>query len=340
MLHILKEMKSKNLYVILALIMLIIFLFFFFKERTIYTDNAYLDSNVIIIKPEVSGFITEVLVKDNSFVKEGQVIAKIDDKDFQLSLNKAEYSISAVKNILESVKLSILQADYEVKRNNLAIGSAKITLNRASKEFKRSQVLIRGDATSQQELDKKFEVYKLIQNEYQSLEINKSIIELKIKQAMHRIEESEAQLKIMEDNAKLLRIDLENTLIRSKIDGFVSLKSPQVGQFVFLGSSLGYVVGNTTWVIANYKETQLKEIHEGQKAIVKIDAFPDKKIKAIVKSFSPATGDMFSMLPADNATGNFTKIVRRVPVNIEFDKDADLLGLRAGLSCEVWVEVQ
>ena len=320
------NIKSKQAIASIIAFLVVIALIFLLKGDSEFTDNAYLKADIVIIRPKVSGYITEISVADNQLVKTGQIIAKIDDRDYKLKVDAATAKVNSLLQKLDVQELEITNA--ELKQN-----SAKVSFEVADSDFKRAIILVKDKAISQQDFDKKRDLQNSLKNEYASADSNYKSALLKKEINLSELNESRA-------NLELAKIDLENTVIKAAVDGTVSRRSLQVGQLASPAVALAYLVSNNTWVLANFKETQIGKMKPGQEAIVTVDSFKKQKFKARIDSLSPATGAEFSILPPENATGNFTKIVQRVPVKIIFDSSQDLSLLKSGLSCEVKVELE
>lgn len=334
-------LESKRNKLIIATCLTAAFLLYFvlksFYFSTESTDNAYLKSDVVIIKSKVIGYIVKAIANDNQFLKAGQLIAKIDDKDYKLKVDIAEEKLKSAKARLNTILYQIKIQREELNKALALQNSVSARLERADREYTRVKGLLKDKAVSQAEFDQAKEAFINAQNEYVTSSIN-------VKEAKHQqeivnlqMEEAQAFLKASQAELKLALIDLENTEIRAATDGVVTKKSLQVGQLASPKISLGYLVNKKTWIEANFKESQTAKMRPGQKVLVKIDSIPGIKFNATIDSISPATGAEFSILPPENATGNFTKIVQRVPVKITFDENQDLSLLKTGLSCEVKV---
>lgn len=335
-------LKSKRKQLIaagLVLVFVLLFILRFLSLQTESTDNAYLKSDIIIIKPKVTGYIVKAIANDNQFLRAGQLIAKIDDRDYHLKLKKAKEHFKSAKAKLDSLIHQIKIQQEELNKALAYQNSASAKLERASKEYKRTKELLQDHAISQAIFDQARETFISAESEYLSSTINIQAAKHKQEIAILEMKEAEALLKATKAEFHLAQIDLENTEIRAMTDGRITKKSLQIGQLVSPNLSLGYLVQNKTWVIANFKEVQTGKMKPGQKVLVTIDSFPNKSFKASIDSIAPATGSEFSILPPENATGNFTKIVQRVPVKIVFNEDQDLELLRPGLSCEVKVSL-
>lgn len=309
----------------------------FFARSYEFTDNAYLKADIVIIKSKVAGYLTKVYVNDNQMVKEGQILAQIDDKDYRLKLLQAQENVRIAKSKVNALVHKIHIQNYEVNALSFAKDTARTNLDKANKDLNRAKALIKDHAISQAHLDEVFALHKAAANAFSIAKTNYESGRHKQEISNLEFEEAKAELKGSEAQLDLAGIDLENTKIIAATDGRVSKKALQVGQLVSPNIALGYLVQNNIWVVANFKEVQTGKMHFNQEAIVTIDSFPGVKFKARVQSISPATGAEFSILPPENATGNFTKIVQRVPVRLVFEKNQDLSSLRTGLSCEVKV---
>ena len=332
--------KNKKFIIYIAISVFLIFsIVFILKMNTEFTDNAYLKSNIIIIKPNVDGYITEILVDDNQFVKAGQAIAKIDDLEYKFKLNLAQANVDAAIANINGLKEKVKIQNFEINNSNFQKDSAKVSLDVADKELKRAGILIKDGVISQQEVDRKIELQNNLSNKYASASANSLASLLKQEVIILELAQAEALLKMHEANLELALINLDNTVIKAAMDGIVSSRSLQIGQLASPRLALGYIVQEDVWVIANFKETKIGRMKSGQEVVVEVDSIPGVKFKAKIDSLSPATGSEFSILPSENATGNFTKIVQRVPVKIIFDNNQDLSLLRAGLSCEVKVHL-
>lgn len=335
----LQDKRAKLIAISLASIILLYVLFALIRGKTEYTDNAYLKADIVVIRPKVSGYIVKAIANDNQFLKAGQLIAKIDDQDYKLRVIKAEENVKSAKAQLDSLLFQVKIQKNEVTSYFANKNAAKASLERANKDFNRAKELIKDHAVSQAFLDQAKELKINAENAYISAVSAFESSKHKQEISILKMEEARANLRGSESELEISMIDLANTEIKAATDGKVSKKSLQVGQLASPNMALGYLVQSNIWVIANFKEVQTGEMKINQTAFVTIDSFPNKKFKARINSLSPATGAEFSILPPENATGNFTKIVQRVPVKIVFEDDQDLSLLKPGLSCEVKVNL-
>ncbi len=281
------------------------------------TDNAYLQGEITNISPKVSGYIVASFVDDNQVVKAGDLLAQIDDRDYQ-----AEYDKTAANLAISQAAISNLEAQLQlqntlIRQSKSQIASAQAEYERAQQQMTRTQSLLKRNYSSQDELDdatSHLKVTKARVDEadanYQASQDQLNVIKSQIAQAQASVGEAQARLKQQ-------TLNLSYTKIYAPVDGIVGRRSLRVGLYVQPGMPLmSLVPTKAVWIEANFKETQLSKIHKGQKVDVELDAYPDQVIEGVVDSFSPATGAKFALLPPENATGNFTKIVQRVPVKI------------------------
>lgn len=281
------------------------------------TDNAYLQGDITTISPKVSGYIAKTFVEDNQVVKAGYLLATIDSRDFLAEKEKAEANVlvseAAIKNLGAERKLQ----DIRVRQAASEIESAKAEYERTQQQVKRTKVLIKKSYSSQDELDNNISHLKVSLANVDAAKANYQASKEQINVIESEISQAEAELKQTKIALKQTEINLSYTNIYAPIDGVVGKRSLRNGLLVQVGMPLLSLVPSTdVWIEANFKETQLGDIHKGQKVLVDLDAYPDLHLEGVVDSFSPATGAKFALLPPENATGNFTKIVQRVPIKI------------------------
>jgi membrane fusion protein (multidrug efflux system) len=299
------------------------------------TDDAYVKADSTIVAPKVSGYIAEVLVSDNEQVKAGQLLARIDDRDFRTALAQAKADVAASDAAVRNLDAQIELQQPIIQQQAAEVDAAEANLQFAQEERARYDVLMKsGSGTVQraQQTDAalRAQTAQLQQGKAGLAAANKRIAVLATDRA-----KAVAQL----DHARAVEaqaaLNLSYTEITAPVDGSVGARSLRVGQFVQAGTQLMAVVPlDAVYVVANFKETQLTHVRDGQPVELRIDSFNATRLKGHVDSLSPASGLEFALLPPDNATGNFTKIVQRVPVKIVLD-DPSLKGLlRPGMSAE------
>lgn len=320
------------------------------------TDDAQIDANISPVIPRIGGYITEVKVQDNKVVKKGDTLVVLDNRDLLIKLEQAEAALAAAKSNLGMAEgnTSASQANIGTTRAGIGtaeaqIAAAQVTVRRTQQDYERYANLIKDHSITQQQFDQAEAAMQTAQRQLAVLQQQKAVATQQSAAASAQSEATAQSISVAQamikqreadvDNAKLL---LSYSVITAPSDGHVSSVNVQPGQFVQPGQMLFSVVVNAdVWVIANFKETQLNKMAVGQEVTVNVDAFPGHDFKARLSSFSPATGSKFSLLPADNASGNFVKVVQRVPVKIEFTdkKDEAVKRLRAGMNVTADVHI-
>ena len=305
------------------------------------TDNAYVEGDISVVSPLIEGRVAHVLVGDNQAVKVGDVLVTIEDDDYRAKVAQADASLAAAQASISTIDSEITWQQTKIDQIQAQQRSAAAELNRAKTVYDRYKKMIVDKVIGTQELDEATASYLKAQ-----AAISETSAQLAAEQTqlgVYQASRKEAEAKQMEAAAakKLAEIDLDRTVIKAPIDGVIGNRAVRVGQYVKAGTQLLSLVPNAVHVVANFKETQLDNMRPGQQVEVSVDAFPSHKLLGTVESFAPASGAEFSLLPEENATGNFTKIVRRVPVRIALPADNPLHGLlRPGLSVVVDVDTR
>jgi membrane fusion protein (multidrug efflux system) len=305
------------------------------------TDDAYVKADSTIVSPKVSGYIAEVLVGDNQPVKSGQLLARIDDRDFKTALNQAHADVAASEAAVRNLDAQISLQQPMIEQESADIAAAEANLEFAKEEQARYDGLMKsGSGTIQraQQTD------AALREKIAQLQHGKSGL-LAARRRVDVLTTDRAKAVAQLDHARAVEqqmaLNLSYTEISAPVDGTVGARALRVGQFVQAGTQLMAVVPlDAVYVVANFKETQLTNVRNGQPVEIEIDSFHGTRLKGHVDSLSPASGLEFALLPPDNATGNFTKIVQRVPVKIVLD-DHNLTGLlRPGMSAEPTVDTK
>jgi membrane fusion protein, multidrug efflux system len=305
------------------------------------TDDAYVKADSTIISPKVSGYIAQVLVGDNEPVKAGQLLARIDDRDFRTALDQAQADVAASEAAVRNLDAQIALQQPIIEQGTADISAAEANLKFAQEEQERYDGLMKtGSGTIQraQQTD------AALREKVAQLQHGKSALlaaQRKVDVLTTDRAKAVAQLDHARAVAQQAALNLSYTEISAPVDGTVGARSLRVGQYVQAGTQLMAVVPlDAVYVVANFKETQLTNVRNGQPVEVQIDGFHATTLRGHVDSLSPASGLEFALLPPDNATGNFTKIVQRVPVKIVLD-DHSLTGLlRPGMSAEPTVDTK
>ncbi len=305
------------------------------------TDDAYVKADYTTVAPKVAGYIREVLVSDNDQVKAGQVLARIDDRDFQAALSQARADVKAAEAAITNIDAQIALQQSVIEQARATMDASQASLDFAVSDAARSARLITNGAGTQSRAE---QTQSAREQAAAAVERDRAALvaaQNKVPVLQTQREQSAAQRDRAAAAAQQAELNLSYTDIVAAVDGTVGARSIRVGQYVTSGTQLMAVVPlHAVYVVANFKETQLTYISPGQPVEIKVDSFPDISIKGHVDSVSPASGLEFSLLPPDNATGNFTKIVQRIPVKIVID-DEPLSGLlRSGMSVEPEIDTK
>ncbi|MBS0239272.1 MAG: HlyD family secretion protein [Proteobacteria bacterium] len=306
------------------------------------TDDAYVQADNTTIAPKVSGYLSDVLVGDNEAVKAGQVLARIDDRDFKVALDQVKADVLASKAAVANK-----QASLDAQRSVIDSAKATIDADRANETFaeqdnqRYSHLANTGYGSvqnAQQATSRIAAARAAIARDTAALATATKQTDI-LKAELAQAQATQARNEAVQRQAEL---NLSYTNILSPVDGFVGNRTLRSGQFVQAGTQLMAVVPTSAaYIVANYKETQLADVRPGQAVSVEVDMFPGIEIPAHVDSLAPASGQQFALLPPDNATGNFTKIVQRIPVKITLDKGNPLANeLRPGMSVYPTIETK
>jgi membrane fusion protein, multidrug efflux system len=303
-------------------------------QYLVSTDDAYVKADSTTIAPKVTGYLHDVLVKDNERVSAGQVLARIDDRDFKVALDQAKADVAAARATIASkqAQLEVQQAVINAAKATINVDQAMLTF--AAQDNKRYTDLA---ATGSGSVQNAQQAQAKIASAQAALARDEANLTSAVKQVdllKAEIVQATAALARVEALQNQAELNLGYTNIVAPIEGVVGNRTLRVGQFVQAGTQLMSVVpASGAYVVANYKETQLTAVHEGQAVDIEVDMFPGRIVHGHVDSIAPASGQEFALLPPDNATGNFTKVVQRIPVRIALDTDKNAsIELRPGMS--------
>jgi membrane fusion protein (multidrug efflux system) len=319
------------------------------------TDDAQIEANISPVIPRIAGYVVDIRVKDNQYVKAGDTLVILDSRPEQIKLQEAEAALRSAQSNLGLANASTAASHatvstYEanVSTASAQIEAAKVTLQRANQDYERYSNLIKDHSITQQQFEQAEAAKLTAERQLQVLMDQKNAATRQTSAAASQTNATAQQVNIANasiqqrmadiDNAKL---QLSYTVITAPQDGRVSKVNAMLGQLLQPGQMLFSIVADTNpWVVANFKETQMSKMRPGQRVTIHVDAFPGQPVEAKVASFSPATGARFSLLPPDNASGNFVKVVQRMPVRIEFTGNEPLIKqLRPGLNVDVDVHI-
>jgi membrane fusion protein (multidrug efflux system) len=306
------------------------------------TDDAYVKADSTTVAPKVSGYLSEVLVSDNEVVKAGQPLARIDDRDFRTALDQATADVAAAE-----ATVNAKQASIGIQQSTIAAARATLDVDKANETFaeqnnkRYTNLATNGYApvqTAQQ-------TASAIAAAQATIVRDTAALDAAIKQVdLLNAELTQAKATLAHDQAVAhqAELNLSYATIVAPVDGTVGNRTLRVGQYVQAGTQLMSVVPTTAaYIIANYKETQLTDVHAGQPVDIDVDMFPGRTYRGHVESIAPASGQEFALLPPDNATGNFTKVVQRIPVKIVLDgRAADTADLRPGMSVQPSIDTK
>lgn len=306
------------------------------------TDDAYVAADIVRISPRIAGYVTDVVVTDNEQVRAGDVLLRIDPRDHRARFERAAADVAAATAALADIAASRRLQDAVIEQQRADIAAAEAELARSRLDLDRYQSLSRSAFTPRQRLEQAEADYNkaLAAQRKASAALAAALRKLDVLTAEQGA--AEAALAQAQASRDLARIDLDATVITAPLDGIVGNRTVRAGNYVRPGSELMAIVPSRgLWVEANFKETQIARMRPGDPVTLTVDAAPGARFTAAVESLAPATGAEFSLLPPQNATGNFTKIVQRLPVRIALIGGGDTLGLlRPGLSVIVRVDTR
>ncbi|WDF55296.1 HlyD family secretion protein [Mucilaginibacter sp. KACC 22063] len=338
-----KKKPNKVIPIILGVVLIVGIIFgikeYIYYSKHVDTDDAQIDGDISPVVARVGGYVDSIMFEDNQHVNKGQPLVIIDDRDYKVKLEQA---LAAQKGAGASIGVGqsqIFQTAASSASARAQVVSAQARLEKTQKDYARYANLVKDGSITQQQFDQS-------KSDLQVAQANLQAARDQYKAAQEQVGASRNQLKVTntgvdqrQADVDFAKLQLSYTHIAAPASGITSKKSIQIGQLVQAGQTLFSIVNdNSIYVTANFKETQLTDIKNGQKVDIEVDAYPDMKIEGTVYNFSPATGAKFSLLPPDNATGNFVKVVQRVPVKIKINADKGVLEkLRPGMSVNVSV---
>ncbi len=316
------------------------FLYYWFFIRPYEsTDDAFIDGNVTPIAPRAAGQVTKLFIRDNQLVREGELLLEIDPRDYEAKLAQAQAGLVAAQTRLvqAQAQLALDQARVAQQRGNVV--SAETEAQRAQADFQRYQDL-RAPAVSRSQLDL---ASAQARSNAASVEVARSQVsaaEAQVNASMAAIRTAEAEVQGNEAAVEQARLTLSYTKVTAPKAGFVAHRTVEAGAYVQIGQALLALVPSHVWVTANFKETQLTDMRPGQPVTIRVDAYPHHEFRGHVDSIQRGSGAEFSLLPPENATGNYVKVVQRIPVKILFDEEPDPdLPLGPGMSVVPKVKV-
>ncbi len=308
-------------------------LFFYMRGgRYETTDNAYLQSGLVSVAANVSGPVTAVEVHENQLVRTGEVLFRIDPAPFQTAVEEAEAALANARTQVESLRANYRQGQAELR-------SAQDKLAYAVRQAARQRALLAEGISSQDQYDQALLAEQTARQGIQTVQQQNASIAASLSGAVDAPVDQQPAVRRAQAALDRARLNLGYTVVRASQDGIVTkVDQLQVGDYVSAAKPVFTLAGAHIWVEANFKENQLDHMRVGQPATFKIDAFPDLSLSGRLASFSPGTGNSFALLPPENATGNWVKVVQRLPVELEINNLPGGIPLHAGLSVEVTVD--
>ncbi len=302
------------------------------------TDNAYVRGDLTALAAKVAGYVTALEVEDNQSVRAGDVLFRIDDRDYRARLAQAVAHVSAAQARLTDVDAQTRLQRALIRQAEAQRRSAVAELKLASKTHERRRQLIRSNAVSQALVDESAAARSRAEAALAAASATLEAQQQRIAVLVAQREAAVAAVTQAQAARDLAQIDLDSTVVRAPVAGVIGNRQVRIGRFVTPGVSLLDIVPvNDVWVVANFKETQLDHIRPGQRVRISIDGYPNEALEGVVDSFAPGSGAAFSLLPADNATGNFVRVVQRVPVKIRLAHNPLPGRIVPGLSARVEV---
>lgn len=355
-----KKKINKRFTIILALLIIVGGAFgiqkYLYAKAHKTTDDAQIQSNITAVTPRVEAFIKEVKVQDNQFVKKGDTLVILDPTDIETQVLQAQAAVEQAQSGITTAQAQTTAAtstipiqQSQVQAVDADIKAAQARLWQATQNYNRYSNLFQEHVITKQQFEQMKATFLEAQASLQALQHQKIAAAKQMPSTISQshvakttIATAKANLARSEAALKAAKINLSYTVITAPATGFVSRVDLQNGQLVSPGQQLFTVVDKNIWAVANYKETQVGKMRIGQKAEVTVDAFPGHVFQGKLASFSPATGSQMSLLPPDNSTGNFVKVVQRIPVKVEFtdQKDPLLKLVRPGMNVEVNIFVK
>jgi membrane fusion protein (multidrug efflux system) len=304
------------------------------------TDDAYVGGEITMLSAKVAGFIQTVTVVDNQAVKAGDLLLKLEDRDYRAQLTRAEASVAAQRAALANIEASRRMHHAVIEQASATVAGAAAELARTKYDFDRYRTLSADQFATRQRFEQAEAEHEKAKAADRRARAALDAAERQLEVFDTQQQQTQAALDQALAERDLAQLNLSYTEIRAPIDGVVGNRSARAGAYASVGAQLLAIVPvRGLWVDANFKESQLARIREGETVEVVADVLPGIRFRGRVASLAPATGAQFSVIPPENATGNFTKIVQRVPVRIELEDDGAELGkLRPGLSVAVYVD--
>lgn len=324
-----KFKNSKKIKIAILIVTTIVALIFMAVEIYYYivyerTDDAYVEGTIVPISPQVSGKVVKVYVDYNQSVKKGEPLVEIESNDYAAELAVKKSEVNTLIAQQREIESSLREAQAKMSSAEASLQAARAQRVLAERDYERIKELFREDLVSKSRFDSAEASLKVAIAQEKSAEARLKEAETAVQTLSAKLKTQTYQIDKAQAELKLADINLKRTIIYAPIDGRIAKKSVEVGQYVRTGQLLMAVVDEQSiWIGANFKETQIEKMRVGQPVKIKVDTYPGKVFKGHVASFQPGTGAVFSLFPPENATGNFVKVVQRIPVRIIIDSNFD-----------------
>ena len=342
-----KGRGKKIIFPIILALVLIGALGFTVKEYLYYqshevTDNAQVDADISPVISRVSGYVKEIRFTDNQVIKAGDTLIVLDDRDFKIKLQQAEAALSVTKQSVNVSEYAVTEAKANMATAQANIEAAKVKVWKATEDYNRYKNLYDDHVITKAQFDAVKADKESAEANLAAVQSQVPIIDKKVGVNKQQVQANASNIAGKQADIDYAKLQISYTVIVAPADGIASKRNVQLGQLVQAGQSLLAIVNDKNlYITANFKETQMEHLKLGEKVDLVVDAFPHKTIQGEVESFAGATGAKFSLLPPDNATGNFVKVVQRVPVRIKIQADSEFVSqLRPGMSVKVVVHTK
>ncbi len=331
--------------IILGLVLLAALIFtvkeYVFLQSHEETDDAQVDGDISPVIARVPGYVMEIRFQDNQYVHAGDTLVVLDDRDYKIKLDQALAAQTAAQKNATAIGavISETQSNFAVQKAN--IEEAQVSLWKATQDYERYKNLYDDHAITKAQLDQATADRDAAQAMLDAAKSQVPVLDRRVNTSREQTAATFSTIDTRRADVEYAKLQLTYTVITAPASGIISKRNIQIGQLVQAGSPLFSVVHEDIYITANFKETQMSDIKLNQKVDIRVDAFDQQVIPGVIESFSGATGAKFSLLPPDNATGNFVKVVQRIPVRVHIDTDtATLHRLRPGMSVDVTVHTK
>ena len=338
-----KKKPNKVLPIVLGVILIAGIIFgvkeYIYFSKHIDTDDAQIDGDISPVVARVGGYVDSIYFQENTHVDKDQVLVKIDDHDYKIKVEQAEAAVTGASANINVGQSQIFTNDANSSSARAQVESAAARLDKTNKDYQRYANLVKDGSVTQQQFDQAKADLEVAQATYRDSQDQYKAAQEQVGATKNQLTVTHTGVTQKQVDVDYAKLQLTYTVVKSPSSGIASKKNVQIGQLVQAGQTLFSIVNdNSIYITANFKETQLDKIKDGQKVNIDVDAYPELKLKGTVFNFAPATGAKFSLLPPDNATGNFVKVVQRIPVKIKISgSKEDMDKLRPGMSVSVSV---